>query len=101
MWCLSFLNKLRYICNISIVNATAAEVQIFNPLPVGARIVLVEDVITTGRSVRRACEALTAQGCLIVGVVGLIDLEVGGKAALEKNFPPVTTLFTLSDFVTH
>jgi len=45
----------------------------------GARAVIVEDVITTGGSVLRACEAVHAERGEVLGVIGLVDREEGGK----------------------
>lgn len=65
----------------------------------GARILVVEDVITSGGSVAHACDALLAAGYHIAGIVVIIDREAGGRAALiEKYQTPVHALFNRADF---
>jgi orotate phosphoribosyltransferase len=50
---------------------------------VGARVVLVEDVITTGGSALEAAEAVRAEGGVILGILAVVDREEGGRAVLE------------------
>ena len=68
--------------------------------PDGAsRVLVVEDVITTGGSVVRACDALVAAGHSVAGIFALLDREAGGREALENKYgAPVFPLFKLSDF---
>ncbi|MYG48175.1 MAG: orotate phosphoribosyltransferase, partial [Gemmatimonadales bacterium] len=49
----------------------------------GARVVVVEDVITTGGSAFQAVEAVNRARGEVLGVRGLVDREEGGKATLE------------------
>jgi len=42
-------------------------------VPEGARILVVEDVVTTGGSVREVCDLVEAEGGVVVGVVSMID----------------------------
>jgi orotate phosphoribosyltransferase len=53
------------------------------PFESGDRVVIVEDVITTGGSALRAAEAVTRAGGLIAGVLSLVDREEGGREAIE------------------
>jgi len=50
----------------------------------GDRILLVDDLITTGTSLLGAADAVTAEGAVIKNVLVLIDREEGGKQALSK-----------------
>src|SRR5215203_3223239 len=45
----------------------------------GERVLVVEDVITTGGSTRETCDALRAAGALVVGAASIIDRS-GGRA---------------------
>jgi orotate phosphoribosyltransferase len=64
----------------------------------GQRVVVVEDVVTTGGSAIRAVEAARQFGLEVVKVLILVDREEGGKQALEKTIPQVEAVFSLSDF---
>jgi orotate phosphoribosyltransferase len=50
----------------------------------GDRILLVDDLITTGTSLLAAADAVTAEGAVVKDVLVLIDREEGGKQALSK-----------------
>lgn len=70
-----------------------------NAPPPRARVLVVEDVITSGGSAARACEALLAAGYSIAAVAVIIDREAGGRQQLEKQFnAPVYALFNRADF---
>ena len=43
----------------------------------GERVLVVEDVITTGGSTRETCDALRAAGALVVGAASIIDRSAG------------------------
>jgi orotate phosphoribosyltransferase len=43
----------------------------------GERVLVVEDVITTGGSTRETCDALRAAGALVVGAASIIDRSCG------------------------
>ena len=45
----------------------------------GERVLVVEDVITTGGSTRETCDALRAAGALVVGAASIIDRS-GGRS---------------------
>lgn len=63
----------------------------------GFRVVVAEDVITTGGSALQAIEAVLEAGGEVVGVLGVVDREEGGRAAVEAAGYPVETLLTLAD----
>jgi orotate phosphoribosyltransferase len=65
----------------------------------GARVALVEDVITTGGSTLKAIEKLRAAGYAIAGVVALVDRLEGGAEAIAASKVPLTSLFTRRDFI--
>ncbi|HSK69776.1 MAG TPA: orotate phosphoribosyltransferase [Candidatus Limnocylindria bacterium] len=61
-------------------------------LPPGARVLLVEDEVSTGQSVREMCEIVHALGGTVAGIVCVVDKSGGGLP-----FPaPFSALYTLS-----
>lgn len=64
----------------------------------GARVVLVEDVITTGGSSERAVMALREAGYVVDNVVVVVDRLEGGREHLEGLGLGVSPLFTRQDF---
>jgi len=66
----------------------------------GARVVIVDDVCTTGSSTIQAIEAAREFGFNIVGVACLVErLEAGGRPAVEKAAAPAKfiSIFTSDD----
>lgn len=57
--------------------------QIEGPFHPGDRVVVIEDVITTGGSALKAIEVLKAAGAVIEGVLAVVDRHEGGQAAIE------------------
>ena len=73
--------------------------RIENELPRGTRIMVVDDVVTSGSSTAAACEEYLASGYRIACIVALVDREAGGRRALmEKYGCSVRALFRKSDF---
>ncbi|MBL0171592.1 MAG: orotate phosphoribosyltransferase [Gemmatimonadaceae bacterium] len=66
------------------------------PFVRGDRVVVVEDVITTGGSALKAVEAVKAAGGTVVGVLALVDREEGGREAIEATGLEVRALVTAS-----
>jgi orotate phosphoribosyltransferase len=62
----------------------------------GDAVVVVEDVITTGDSARRAVAAVEQAGGTVLGVMAVVDREEGGKGSLEAAGRQVVTLTTVS-----
>jgi orotate phosphoribosyltransferase len=66
----------------------------------GARVVIVDDVCTTGASTIQALEAAREFGFEVVGVMCLVEREeAGGRANVEKaaDRAPFVALFTAND----
>lgn len=53
-------------------------------LPEGGRVVIVDDVVTTGESTIKAIEVAEARGCDVVGVIALVDRHEGGGDRLKS-----------------
>lgn len=62
----------------------------------GDRVVIVEDVITTGGSTLKAINAARDFGLQIVKVLILVDREEGGREAVAAEAPQVEAVFNLS-----
>lgn len=58
----------------------------------GMNVLIVEDVVTTGKSVRNAISVVEATGAKVVGVICLVDRKEGGREALAPY--PLTSVFT-------
>jgi len=63
----------------------------------GARVVVVEDVITTGGSALRAIQAVQDGGGLVLGVLAVVDREEGGRERLQEAGIPARALVRLAD----
>lgn len=63
----------------------------------GYPVVVVEDVLTTGRSARDAIEAVESEGGHVLGVLAVMDREEGGREAIERAGYLVETFLTASD----
>ena len=64
----------------------------------GKRVVIVEDVTTTGASAIKAGEAVRAEGADVVGVVTVIDRQEGAAEAFAAAGLKLTAILTLADF---
>jgi orotate phosphoribosyltransferase len=69
------------------------------PFEVGDRVAIIEDVITTGGSARRAIDAVRAAGGDVAGVLALVDRDEGGRQAIEAAGLPVIALVARADIV--
>lgn len=65
----------------------------------GMRVVLVEDVITTGGSLIKACDKVREAGLHPFGCLVVVDREEGGREALEAHGLKVESLFTKSEIL--
>ena len=66
---------------------------------IGAHVVIVDDVCTTGGSTITAIEATKESGMNVIGVLCLVDREQGGRANIEAAAPhaPIHSVFTAND----
>ena len=63
----------------------------------GSAVVVVEDVITSGDSARRAADAVERGGGRVLGVLAIVDRQEGGRDALEAAGHPVVSLTSASE----
>jgi orotate phosphoribosyltransferase len=62
----------------------------------GCRLVVVEDVVTSGGAVVESCRALRAEGAEVAVALCVIDRESGGPANLAEIGVQLRPLFTMS-----
>jgi orotate phosphoribosyltransferase len=65
----------------------------------GQRVVVVEDVITSGGSALRACAAVREEGGEVLAVLALVDREEGGRDAIEAEGHRVLSLYGVSELL--
>jgi orotate phosphoribosyltransferase len=65
----------------------------------GARVAIVEDVVTTGGSTLKAAEKLREAGYVVAGVAAVVDRLEGGREAIEAAGLPLVALYTRRDFI--
>jgi orotate phosphoribosyltransferase len=63
------------------------------------RVVVIEDVITTGGSALKAVEAIRAAGASILGVLAVVDREEGGREAIEAAGIQVASITRASEIL--
>jgi orotate phosphoribosyltransferase len=68
-------------------------------LPPGSRVVIVEDVVTSGGSSLKAIKRAEEEGLRVLGVVTLVDREEGGRENIEKEGYWLKAIFTKSEIV--
>lgn len=68
------------------------------PLKPGAKVVVIDDVVTTGGSALQAVDRLLEFGCTVSCVVGIVDRKEGGAANFEKRGLPFRSLLSIEDF---
>lgn len=64
-----------------------------------SRLVIVEDVVTTGGSTLRAVEAIREEGFEVAGVIALVDRLEGGAEAITAAGLHFQALYTRRDFM--
>jgi orotate phosphoribosyltransferase len=64
----------------------------------GSKVILLEDVTTTGGSVMKAVQAVRDMGCTVERVVTIVDRLEGAAANLQKQGLELVPIFTARDF---
>jgi orotate phosphoribosyltransferase len=70
--------------------------RIVGPVQPGERVVILEDVVTTGASTLEAVKAAKEFGLAVARVIILVDRQEGGREVVEQQVPLVQTVFALS-----
>jgi orotate phosphoribosyltransferase len=68
-------------------------------IPDGSRVVVIEDVVTTGGSALKAIERCRIEHLVPVACLALVDRQEGGREAIEAQGVPLDALFTREDFL--
>lgn len=63
----------------------------------GDQVLLVDDLVTTGLTMKKAAEAITAEGGIVKETVALLDREEGGKEKLAKTKIQLHALLKISE----
>lgn len=79
--------------------AHGARQQVEGPSIEGKKVIIVEDVITTGGSVFKAIDAVKEMNAEILQVICLVDREQGSREAFEKAGIPYHPLFFISELL--
>jgi orotate phosphoribosyltransferase len=63
----------------------------------GDKVLLVDDLMTTGLTLQKAAESVKAEGGLVTDAVVFLDREEGGRQLLEKNGIKLHSLLKISE----
>jgi len=63
----------------------------------GDRVLLIDDLVTTGLSLKKAAKAITTEGGVVTDAVVLLDREEGGREKLEKSGIKLHALLNISE----
>jgi orotate phosphoribosyltransferase len=62
-------------------------------LPKGGKVVIVDDTLTTGRSILRVARVVEKKNCQIVKIIVLVDRQQGGSEELRRRGYDFTAIF--------
>ena len=68
-------------------------------LPPGSRVVIVEDVTTTGDSSLKAVDRAQQEGLEVLGIITLVDREEGARENIEGQGQVLKSVFTRTEVV--
>ena len=66
-------------------------------LPAGARVAVLEDVVTTGNSALKAVERLQAVGCTVEQIIAIVDRQQGGAQLYEERGIRFASLYAIPE----
>jgi orotate phosphoribosyltransferase len=80
------------------VKSHGTQKKIEGPLPPGpCKVVIIDDVVTSGDSIIKAIDAAEAQGCEILLAISVLDRNAGATETLAKRGIAYRPLVTLKD----
>lgn len=68
------------------------------PVKPGSKVVIIDDVVTTGGSALQSVDRIVEFGCEVVCVVGIVDRKEGGAANFAARGLPFRSLLSIEDF---
>jgi len=71
------------------------------PLSSGEKVVIIEDVVTTGGSSLNAIKAVEETGCRVTRVLAVVDREEGGKENLASEGYRLESIFTARELLAY
>lgn len=71
------------------------------PLNEGDRVVVIEDVVTTGSSSLKAVDAIRAAGCTVDRVFALVDRNQGGQKNLSEASCRLEAIFDIKELLSY
>jgi orotate phosphoribosyltransferase len=75
--------------------------QVEGPLSGGEKVVIVEDVVTTGGSSMKAVKAVEEMGCKVTRILAIVDREEGGKENLAAEGYRLESIFTARELLSY
>jgi orotate phosphoribosyltransferase len=63
----------------------------------GEQVLLIDDLVTTGLTLKDAADVVRAEGGVVTGAVAFLDREEGGRQLLEKNGITLFPLLRISE----
>jgi orotate phosphoribosyltransferase len=79
------------------VKAHGTKKLIEGKLPANARVVIVDDVVTSGASAKKAVDAVKERGATIVKIIAIVDRQRGAKELFEREGYEYEPLFSKDD----
>ncbi len=68
------------------------------PVMPGMKVVIIDDVVTTGGSALQSVDRIVEFGCEVVQVVGIVDRMEGGAKNFAERRLPFRSLLSITDF---
>lgn len=68
------------------------------PVTAGMKVVIIDDVVTTGGSALQSVDRIVEFGCEVIQVVGIVDRMEGGAANFAARNLPFRSLLSIKDF---
>jgi len=67
----------------------------------GARVIVIDDVATTGKAFLHSLDVLEAMGVAVAKCLCIVDRQEGGKEAVEARGCELASIFTAQDFLNY